>query len=131
MKIGFPVAEDFGLESEIYAHFGSAPHFIIVDTDTRELSLLPNKDQNHTHGSCRPIDKLRGQEVETMVVGGIGNGALRRMIGEGLTIYKAQGLTIADNITCLALDELPLLTTNQTCIGHKDTYGLRNSCQHS
>ena len=31
MKICFPVAENKGLESPVYNHFGSAPMFLLVD----------------------------------------------------------------------------------------------------
>ena len=33
MKICFPVEKDEGIESQVYNHFGSAPVFIMVDTE--------------------------------------------------------------------------------------------------
>ena len=35
MKVGFAVQSDQGIESKVYDHFGSAPAFIIVDTETK------------------------------------------------------------------------------------------------
>ena len=34
MKICFPVQNDNGIESTVYNHFGSAPVFVVFDTDT-------------------------------------------------------------------------------------------------
>ncbi len=38
MKICFPVQENEGLGSRVYNHFGSAPMFIVVDTETDNVS---------------------------------------------------------------------------------------------
>jgi len=36
MKVGFAVQGNEGVESKVYDHFGSAPAFIIVDTEGKE-----------------------------------------------------------------------------------------------
>ncbi|PNU20997.1 diguanylate cyclase [Geothermobacter hydrogeniphilus] len=128
MKICFPVVENQGLESEVYGHFGSAPQFIVVDTRSREIRALNNSDQHHAHGACQPLKALGGQDVDAIVVGGIGAGALMGLNRAGLTVYQAQGVTIADNITCLAEDELPVLTPDRTCGGHGHGHG--GGCHH-
>ena len=33
MKIAFPTRDNKGMESPVFGHFGSAPHFLIVDSD--------------------------------------------------------------------------------------------------
>lgn len=60
MKICFPVAENHGLESEVCRHFGSAPLFFDVDTETRELSLLDNGDEHNGHGACLKVYRAEG-----------------------------------------------------------------------
>jgi len=130
MKICFPVAENQGFESEVYGHFGSAPQFLVVDTETREIKVLKNGDEHHAHGACQPLKALNGQEVDAIVVGGIGGGALMGLNRAGLEVYRAQGLTIADNITCLAHDKLPILTPGQTCGGHSHGQGQGGGCHH-
>ena len=44
MKVCFPVIADAGMESTIYGHFASAPFFVIIDTDTRQSSVIANCD---------------------------------------------------------------------------------------
>ena len=134
MKICFPVAENQGMESAVYGHFGSAPQFLVVDTETREIKALNNGDEHHAHGACQPLKALGGQEVDAIVVGGIGGGALMGLNRAGLTVYQAQGLTIAENISCFALNALPVLTPAQTCGGHAHGHGAGaghgNGCHH-
>ncbi len=42
MKICFPVKEDKGLDSVLYGHFGTAPIFIVCDTETGEFEAVEN-----------------------------------------------------------------------------------------
>jgi predicted Fe-Mo cluster-binding NifX family protein len=123
MKICFPVEVNQGLESEVYAHFGSAPQFLVVDSETREVRALSNKDQHHAHGACQPLKALAGQDVDAVVVGGIGAGALMGLNRGGLKVYQAQGVTIAENLAGFALNELSVLTPAQTCAGHGQAHG--------
>jgi len=76
MKVCFPVMENEGLESRVFGHFGSAPQFVVVDTVTSEMTAINNSDQIHEHGACNPVAGLGGHEVDAIVVGGIGAGAL-------------------------------------------------------
>jgi hypothetical protein len=75
MMIAFPVEEYRGLESQIYGHFGSAPSFLLLDSETMAVENLTNADQNHIHGMCSPMKALAGRKVDAVVVGGIGMGA--------------------------------------------------------
>ena len=126
MKICFPVVENHGLESEVYAHFGSAPQFLVVDTETREVKALSNNDEHHAHGACQPLKALGSQNVDAIVVGGIGAGALMGLNRAGLQVYQAQRGTIGENMDGYARNALPILTPAQTCGGH----GHAGGCQH-
>ena len=49
MKVGFAVQGNDGVESRVYDHFGSAPAFIIVDTDGKDVLTVNNQDLHHVH----------------------------------------------------------------------------------
>lgn len=126
MKICFPVTKNAGLESPVYEHFGSAPIFLVVDTDTREVNALQNRDQLHQHGACNPLKALGNDRFDGIVVGGIGGGALNGLLRMGLKVYRAAEGTIANNVDLFLQGGLPELTPQQTCGGH--TNG--NGCCH-
>ena len=49
MNICIPVEQDQGLQSQVCAHFGSAPAFLIVATDSGDCRAIDNKNQHHGH----------------------------------------------------------------------------------
>lgn len=90
MKICFPVEQDKGLESPVYGHFGSAPGFVTFDTETRQTGFINNRDAVHEHGACNPASALAGAGVDAIVVGGIGQGAMMRLMQDGVSVYQAK-----------------------------------------
>jgi predicted Fe-Mo cluster-binding NifX family protein len=126
MKICFPVQKDEGIESEVYNHFGSAPMFVVFDTDTNMLAMINNRDQHHSHGACNPMKALDNQKVDAIVVGGIGAGALTRLNQMGIIVHRAQAATIRENMAMFAAQTLPALTLQGCCGGHSDDGG----CAH-
>lgn len=95
MRICIPVTADRGLESPVSGHFGSAPVYMLVDADTREARALSNIRAVHEHGACRPLDALAGESVDAIVVGGIGAGALMKLQGAGIRVFRATAPTVA------------------------------------
>ena len=126
MKICFPVAEAQGIASEVYGHFGSAPAFVIVETENNDVTTINNKDQHHSHGACNPLKALNNQKVDAIVVGGIGAGALMKLNQQGTKVFQARGRTVKDNIQLLRDQQLPEFTMQHTCAGH----GHAKGCGH-
>ncbi|NVN90774.1 MAG: NifB/NifX family molybdenum-iron cluster-binding protein [Desulfuromonadales bacterium] len=130
MKICFPVEVNAGLDSPVYNHFGSAPLFLMVDTDTRQATALNNRDQVHQHGACNPLKALGDEQLDGIVVGGIGGGALNGLLRMGLKVYRAAEGTVATNLDLFVQGRLPELTPQQTCGGHDHGNGHGGSCSH-
>jgi predicted Fe-Mo cluster-binding NifX family protein len=123
MKLCFPVVDNEGLESRVYGHFGSAPCFLVVDTETSEVNEVINRDLQHAHGACSPLRALGGTVLDAIIVGGIGAGALLGLQSAGLKVFQAQGVTVADNLACLGMDLLPELSADMVCAGHDHGHG--------
>ncbi len=126
MKICFPVQHDDGIDSIVYNHFGSAPIFVVVDTDTNDLSTINNRDQHHSHGACSPMRALDNQKVDAIVVGGIGAGALTRLNQMGIIVHRSAAATIRENMALFSSQKLPALTLQGCCGGHSKDGG----CAH-
>lgn len=123
MKVGFAVQGNKGVESKVYDHFGSAPAFIIVDTEEKEVLTVSNRDLHHVHGACNPIMALDGKSVDAMVVGGIGAGALMKLQNEGIRVFRAVEGNVSENLELLKSGKLPEFAESMTCAGHKDGHG--------
>jgi predicted Fe-Mo cluster-binding NifX family protein len=123
MKIGFAVQMDSGMESIIYGHFGSAPAFIIVDTELNQATGLDNRNIHHEHGACNPIMALNGNQIDAMVVGGIGPGALMKLNAMGIKVYAAGAMTVKENVGLIAENRLQELSMENSCRTHQGQCG--------
>jgi predicted Fe-Mo cluster-binding NifX family protein len=126
MKVCFPISENQGLESQVYGHFGSAPGFVVVDMETSELTVINNNDKIHEHGACNPVAGLGGHQVDAIVVGGIGGGALNALNHSGIRAFQAHEGTIAENMALFRTNGLPEYMPGHTCGGH----GHSGGCAH-
>jgi predicted Fe-Mo cluster-binding NifX family protein len=126
MKVCFPVEKNEGVESMVFNHFGTAPIFVVVDTQTDELSVITNRDQHHAHGQCNPVRALGEEQVDAVVVGGIGGGALRGLNLSGIRVYQTRAQSIKENVVMFRNGSLPELTPVQCCGGHTQGEG----CAH-
>jgi predicted Fe-Mo cluster-binding NifX family protein len=126
MKVCFPVKDSPSLESEVYGHFGSAPSFVLVDTDTNDLKVITNADQHHTHGMCSPVRALGGHDIDCVVVGGIGGGALSKLNQSGIRVYKAAAGTVNENLALFTAGSLSVFVPGHVCGGHANG----SACSH-
>ena len=55
MKVCLPISKNLGLDSPVHGHFGSAPGFLAVDTETLAAEAILNANLNHVHGGCSPV----------------------------------------------------------------------------
>ena len=123
MKVGFAVQSNEGIESRVYDHFGSAPAFIIVDSEGKEVLTVNNQDLHHAHGACNPIMALDGKSVDAMVVGGIGAVALVKLNASGIRVYGAGASTVKENLALLREKKLQELSVHNACRAHQGGCG--------
>jgi len=126
MKLCFPVESDKGLDSDVFGHFGSAPCFVVHDTETKSTETINNQDANHVHGMCSPINALDGKMVDAIVVGGIGAGAIHKLNDVGVKVYRATRGTVQDNIELFENATMSEITMTHACGGH----GHAGGCAH-
>ena len=126
MKVCFAVQKDEGIDSTVYNHFGSAPAFIVIDTTADQSVTVNNADMDHVHGACNPIMAIGGQDVDAVVVGGIGAGAIQGLNSRGIKVYGAVAPTVKGNLELLKTSGLPELTMQHACGGHSQDGG----CAH-
>lgn len=120
MKICFPTETLQGLESQVYEHFGSAPGFVIVDTESKSVEEINNNDLHHAHGMCQPLKALGGREIDAVAVGGIGMGALTKLQAQGIRVFRVTVGTVGQNIQFILKKNLPEFDASFTCAGHTD-----------
>ncbi len=118
MRVCFPTEVLQGLDSPVYGHFGSAPGFVIVETDDMGVTEINNSDMHHAHGMCQPLKALGGHSVDAIVVGGIGGGALAKLQAQGISVYRALEGSVRENLNFIQSGKLPQFLMEHTCGGH-------------
>ena len=119
MNLCIPVTEDKGLQSPVSGHFGSAPSFLIVDSDTGVCRTVSNRDAHHSHGACQPLASLAGERVDAVVVGGIGAGALSKLQAAGVRVFLAEQPTVEAVVAAFKTGTLQLATPEGACAHHR------------
>ena len=118
MKICIPVISNQGVNSEVSAHFGSAPFFMIIDTETLDTKMIINTNQHHAHGMCQPLALLGNETFDGIVVGGIGMGALNKLKAANIKVYRAEGCLIKDIIDASKAGLLIEMSMEGACSHH-------------
>jgi predicted Fe-Mo cluster-binding NifX family protein len=118
MNVCIPITEDQGLQSPVSAHFGSAPLFMIVDTESGARRTVPNHNSHHGHGMCQPLSALAGEQIDGMIVGGIGMRALSKLHALGIQAFLSEYPTVAEAVAALEAGTLEPVTDDTACAQH-------------
>lgn len=118
MKICVPTMGNKGLEEKVYGHFGSAPFFTVVDTETEAVEVIDNQNQHHSHGSCHPMIALDGKGVNAIVTGGMGRRAIEMLNAANVKVYQATGETVSQVVKEYKSGGLKELSPETACAGH-------------
>jgi predicted Fe-Mo cluster-binding NifX family protein len=129
VNICIPIRTDEGLDSRVFAHFGSAPAFLLVDSETGECRTIGNRNQHHEHGMCSPLTSLLGERIDAVIVGGIGAGALGKLAAAGIPVHQARHATVRETVDAFVAGELPAVRPESAC-GHEGHGGHHHQRAH-
>jgi predicted Fe-Mo cluster-binding NifX family protein len=123
MRIGIPTAAktgEAGAEAPIYGHFGSAPSFVIVDTDKGTFEIVENSGREHEHGQCNPFQSLESHSVDALVTGGIGQRAVQLLRQRNIKVYRATvERNAAEAVLNLQSGKLSEISLDEACAHHE------------
>jgi predicted Fe-Mo cluster-binding NifX family protein len=118
MRLCIPAADGRGLDARAHGHFGSAPCFVLVDTESGELSTLDNQHAEHRHGHCDPAGTIAGARVDAVVCHGMGRRALEGLAAAGVQVFTAPGESVAAMVQAFQTGGARRLEGDDACAGH-------------
>lgn len=118
MKLCIPTETNDGLKSQVCAHFGSAPFFMIYDVETDNFEFLANTNMHHSHGMCHPLSILGDKQIDAVVCGGMGAGAFQKLKNSGIKAYRTDAKFVEQLIKDYKGNLLQEITFENTCSGH-------------
>jgi len=126
MRICIPTRDERGMESELFGHFGSAPFFTLVDSESGEVEVRKNDNTHHGGGGCHPMRQLGSRSVDAVVCRGMGRRAVASLSEAGvrvLVLGEDAGETVRDVVAAAREDRLVPFSDEDPCRGHGDGRG--------
>ncbi|WP_457575119.1 NifB/NifX family molybdenum-iron cluster-binding protein [Desulfolithobacter sp.] len=123
LRLAVPSNSPGGLEATRSDHFGHCDAFTLIDISEGKIIqsvIVPNQD--HGAGGCMvPVQFLREQNVDAIVVGGIGARPLQGFAEVGIAVYYAANnsvKTVQAAVDGIIKGSFPLIRADQACSGH-------------
>jgi len=110
VKIGIPVLENNGMESEIAPHFGHVVFLAVYDSESEKLEFV---EVDKTVSGCSPVLALAGAKVDAIYSCGLGMRAIEECKQRGIILKTGNFRTVDEVIK--SIDSLEDLT--ESC-GH-------------
>jgi predicted Fe-Mo cluster-binding NifX family protein len=117
MKISIPTIDENGLDGIVEQHFGKAPTYTIIDSETEEVTIIPN-DSEHTGGVGLPPEYLHKNGVDIMLCGGLGFKAVRMFESYGIKVFVGASGTVKDTLEAWKAGKLQNANAENSCSEH-------------
>lgn len=119
-RIAIPSLEEGGLDGKRAGHFGHCDTFTLVDvkdSTIEKISTIANL--SHVQGGCMvPVNLLADNQVNALVVGGIGMRPLMGFRQAGIDVYHDdQRPDIRPVVEDLIAGKLAMISDDQVCGG--------------
>lgn len=118
MRVGIPTMGDSGLEESVSGHFGRAPTFTIIDTESEEVEVQPNTSE-HAGGSGKPPTIMEENDVEVMLCSNLGPRAINMFEQLGIEVYIGAQGTVEETLERWENDQLEEATRKEACEEHR------------
>ncbi len=119
-RIAIPSNGEGGLNGTRSGHFGHCDVFTFVDVENGEIKKVTTlKNQEHVQGGCMvPVNLLADNQVNALVVGGIGMRPLMGFRQVGIDVYHdAERAEIQPVVEDLIAGKLQAIRDDQVCGG--------------
>lgn len=108
MKIAVPADEN---KTDICASFGRTPYFLFYETETKLTEIMKNPAADAEGGAgLKASQFVADQNADTVITARCGENAAEVLREAEITIYKANGQDIKENLTAFEGGKLAELT---------------------
>lgn len=119
-RVAVPSMNPGGLKAQRSGHFGRCDVFTVADIeDGKIVNVETISNVDHSEGGCLvPVNLLTRNNVDAIVVGGMG---LRPLLGfkkAGIKVYLGEGFYVEEAIQGYLDNRLNIMTEEFVCGGH-------------
>jgi predicted Fe-Mo cluster-binding NifX family protein len=117
MRLCLPTVHDLGHTALLSEHFGSAPYFTFVDSESGATEVIPNHHAEHTAGSCDAARTIAGYGVDAVLCLGLGRRALANLGAAGIPVFFADVGTVSGAVEAFTAGRLRRMDAQSACAG--------------
>ncbi len=112
MKIAVTAEKNNGFESKVNTHFGRAPYFAVVDTETDNIELIKNEAANASGGAgISAAQLIADRGVDVLISGSVGPKAYTALSSGNIEMYIIQQGTVREAVDSFNGDKLSQLNS--------------------
>jgi predicted Fe-Mo cluster-binding NifX family protein len=119
-RIAVPSMQEGGLDGKRSGHFGHCDTFTLIDVKDGAIDNVSTiANETHVQGGCMvPVNLLAANQVNALIVGGIGMRPLMGFRHVGIDVYHDdQRPDIRPVVEDLIAGKLAMIADNQVCGG--------------
>jgi predicted Fe-Mo cluster-binding NifX family protein len=123
MLLCVPSLDDGRLDAPVSGHFGRAPNYSLVETETESVEVIDNNGQHHG-GHRSPPNIIAETGADVLIVGNLGQRAVERFDAMDIDVYCGAEETVNDAVEQFEAGDLEAATPDGShCSGHGDGSG--------
>jgi predicted Fe-Mo cluster-binding NifX family protein len=117
MRICLPTNNSGGLGDHLCEHFGRAPTFTVVDTESDEVTVHQNRSE-HMGGTGKPPEQIAKTGAKVLICSGLGPKAIDMLVSFGVEVYVGAYGTVGEAIQQWKEGKLSLADAQNACKEH-------------
>ncbi len=118
MKVCLPTTGMDGLNEMVAQHFGRAPTYTVVDTETNKIEIIANTGE-HMGGTRLPPEFIAEAGAHIMLCSGLGSRAVGMFEQFGIDVFIGASGTVQDAIAAWQSGLLEKATNDNACKEHR------------
>jgi len=93
MRLGVTLEDEKGIESNVSAHFGQCPFFLIAEIEGDKItsSKVVKNEAEHGGGGCVAVSEILKHNLTHVIAGGMGANAQIKFQNAGVTVFGYSG----------------------------------------
>jgi len=118
MKICVPTNGKDGYDDVVCEHFGRAPTFTIVDTESGDVKVISNMSE-HMGGIGKPPEQIAKTGAQVLICSGLGPRAIDLLASYGIEVYVGAFGSVRDAIDMFREGKLRAASPENACKEHR------------
>ena len=114
MKVAIPTEGKKGMDEQVSQHFGRAPTYTLVDTESGAVEIIANTS-DHMGGQGKPPELLAAHGVQQVLCANLGPSALDMFCAKRISVYIGATGTVKDTLALWNEKKLAAASDESVC----------------